>query len=170
MDRHPIFLTPAQVLDLHRRTIERHGGDPGLRDAGLLDSAIAQPMAMYDGRFLHEGLAEMAAAYLFHLAMNHAFVDGNKRIAALASLTFLALNGLRIELDQVEFEALILSVARGESSKKAVAAYFGMHIPARPDGHQDAGMPVLASPYNSSTQRGSSTLACIIRTEFPRHV
>jgi len=128
MDRQPIFLTPMQVLELHRRTIESHGGDPGLRDPGLLDSAIAQPMAMYAGQFLHDGLAEMAGAYLFHLSMNHAFVDGNKRIAAIASLTFLAMNGARLDLDQNQFENLILAVASGECSKKQVSEYFRTHL------------------------------------------
>jgi death-on-curing protein len=85
-------------------------------------------MAMYDGQFLHDGLAEMAGAYLFHLAMNHAFVDGNKRIAAVASLTFLAINGVRLDLDQIQFENLILAVARGECSKKQVCEYFRTHL------------------------------------------
>src|SRR4051812_24330219 len=120
----PNFLTPEQVLSLHRRTIAAHGGDPGLRDPGLLDSALAQPMVLFAGEFLHRDFAEMAGAYLFHLAMNHAFVEGNKRIAAAASLTFLAMNGILLDIDEHQFEALVLAVASGERSKGQVTDFF----------------------------------------------
>ena len=78
----PCFLDLDLVLRTHRGLIERYGGEEGLRDAGLLQSAIAQPRAMFGGEFLHKDLFEMAAAYLFHVVQNHAFLDGNKRTGA----------------------------------------------------------------------------------------
>ena len=69
------------VLAIHARQIEKFGGTPGLRDEGLLDSALAQPQATFDQQWLHPTIPEQAAAYLYHLAMNHPFVDGNKRTA-----------------------------------------------------------------------------------------
>ncbi len=80
----PRFLSIDDVLALHERQIERYGGGAGIRDLGLLQSAVALASASFDGAWLHASLEEMAAAYLFHLAQNHPFVDGNKRTAAVA--------------------------------------------------------------------------------------
>ena len=77
---HVVFLSVAEVLRIHRRIIADFGGEDGLRDRGLLESAVAMPHAMFDGAFLHPDLATMAAAYHFHLCANHPFVDGNKRV------------------------------------------------------------------------------------------
>ena len=71
------FLSLSRVLQIQRESIDVYGGDPGVRDMGLLESAIAQPRAAFAGQFLHEDLPTMAAAYLYHLVMNHPFVDGN---------------------------------------------------------------------------------------------
>ena len=71
------FIRQEDVLRLHARQIEKFGGTPGIRDEGLLKSALAQPIATFGGNFLHGTLAEQAAAYLYHLAMNHPFIDGN---------------------------------------------------------------------------------------------
>ncbi|HYQ81440.1 MAG TPA: Fic family protein, partial [Anaeromyxobacteraceae bacterium] len=76
--RKPAFLTLDEVLALHADQIGRYGGSPGLRDLGLLESALAAPRATFGGEHLHGSLPEMAAAYLFHLVRNHPFVDGNK--------------------------------------------------------------------------------------------
>jgi death-on-curing protein len=81
----PVFLNLAEVLEIHRDQIERYGGQPGIRDLDLLQSALAMPAAGFGDRYLHEDLLEMAAAYLFHIARNHPFVDGNKRTVAAAS-------------------------------------------------------------------------------------
>jgi death-on-curing protein len=81
------------VVELHRRAVDLHGGSQGIRDAGLLDSAVHVPQASFGGAFLHPDLFDMAAAYLVHLAANHPFVDGNRRTAWLAAVTFLRLNG-----------------------------------------------------------------------------
>lgn len=88
----PCFLTLDEVLALHEDQIRRYGGAIGLRDAGLLSSAVATPRATFAGELLHGTLVEIAAAYLYHLARNHPFVDGNKRTALAACLAFLWLN------------------------------------------------------------------------------
>ena len=92
----PVFLNLAEVLEIHRDQIERYGGQAGIRDLGLLQSALAMPAAGFGGRYLHEDLLEMAAVYLFHIARNHPFVDGNKRTGAVAALVFLSLNDIEI--------------------------------------------------------------------------
>jgi death-on-curing protein len=73
----PVFLSLGDVIEIHRDQIARYGGDPGIRDLGLLQSAVAIPAAGFGGRFLHTDLFEMAAAYLFHISQNHPFIDGN---------------------------------------------------------------------------------------------
>lgn len=85
----PVFVTLDEVFAIHRDQIERYGGAPGVRDQGLLLSALAQPAATFGEGFLHADLHEMAAAYLFHLIQNHPFVDGNKRVAAVAAAVLL---------------------------------------------------------------------------------
>jgi death-on-curing family protein len=85
----PLFLSLDEVLEIHRQQIERYGGSPGLRDAAGLESAVNTPQATFGGEFLHDSIPAMAAAYLFHLCQNHAFIDGNKRVGANAAITFL---------------------------------------------------------------------------------
>ena len=92
----PVFLTLDEVLEIHRDQIARYGGAQGIRDLGLLQSALAQPAAVFGGQFLHADLFEMAAAYLFHLVQNHPLVDGNKRLGWLATATFLEINGISV--------------------------------------------------------------------------
>jgi len=120
----PIFLSLGEVLEIHRDQIDRYGGHPGIRDIGLLQSALAMPAAGFGGRFLHTDLFEMAAAYLFHITQNHPFVDGNKRTGAVASLVFLSLNGVEIKAAENKFENTVLSVAEGKINNKAVVAKF----------------------------------------------
>jgi prophage maintenance system killer protein len=78
----PVFLSIDEVLEIHLQQIERYGGSAGLRDAAGLESAVATPQATFGGEFLHSSIPAMAAAHLFHLCLNHAFVDGNKRTGA----------------------------------------------------------------------------------------
>jgi death-on-curing family protein len=85
----PILLSLNEVVEIHRDVIERYGGSSGIRDMGLLQSAVAVPQASFGGEYLHTGLFEMAAAFLFHLVQNHPFLDGNKRTGAMAAFTFL---------------------------------------------------------------------------------
>src|SRR5690606_17233104 len=123
-----------EVLAIHRDQIERYGGSPSLRDMGLLLSAIAMPAAGFGGVYAHSDLFEMAAAYLFHLAANHPFVDGNKRVAGAAADVFLNLNGLLLTASEDEFEQLVRSVATSGATKQDVAAFFREHcIPLEDD-------------------------------------
>ena len=120
----PDFLDLAHVLRVHRSLIERYGGTDGLRDEGLLHSAIAMPQASFGGQFLHVDLFEMAAAYLYHIVQNHPFLDGNKRTGAATAIIFLAINDFEIEADEDGLIELTLSVARGESKKPGIANFF----------------------------------------------
>lgn len=116
------FLTVEVVLALHQRQLDRFGGGAGLRDRGLLESAVAQPQASFGGTFAHDGLFAMAAAYLFHIVSNHPFVDGNKRAGLLAAQVFLDVNGVTLEHDSEAFYALTMGVAEGRIDRAAVAA------------------------------------------------
>ena len=107
----PNFLTVEQVCEIHERMIEEYGGEAQIRDLGLLESAVAMPAAQFGGQFLHASLIDMAAAYLFHICKNHAFVDGNKRTALAASGAFLLLNGYCLIPAPDGLEQLTLSVA-----------------------------------------------------------
>ena len=120
----PTFLTLDEIVAIHRDQIARYGGSEGVRDWGLLQSAAAMPAAGFGGKFLHSDLCEMAAAYLFHIVQNHPFLDGNKRVGAVAAYVFLALNNVRITAGNDAYAELVLSVARGETAKSAVAEFF----------------------------------------------
>jgi death-on-curing protein len=106
-----------EVKLLHDLSIERYGGSYGIRDEGLLKSAVSMPRQEFGGQFLHPTLAAMAAAYLFHLCQNHPFVDGNKRAALLAGEAFLRLNGKELGFTNQEAEEITLRVAAGELPK-----------------------------------------------------
>ena len=121
------FLGLEDVLEIHRDQIDRYGGMHGVRDHGLLESALAMPRSGMGGEYFHSTLFEMAAAYLFHLVRNHAFHDGNKRVGTMAAYAFLSLNGVQIDAPDKQFEALILEVAQGGSSKSAVAEFLAKH-------------------------------------------
>ena len=118
------FPTFDEVLELQRIQIDTFGGSRGLRDEGLLRSALAQPEMQFGGKYVHDDLAAMAVAYLFHLAKNHPFVDGNKRIAAATTLLFLALNGKASVPDPQELGDLTLDVAAGAKSKDDAINFF----------------------------------------------
>jgi len=130
MKNPPDFLTVDQVLAIHRRVIEEFGGDPAVRDRGLLESAVAMPASRFGGKYLHAGVPEMAAAYLFHLCRNHAFVDGNKHTALVAAETFVLLNHMRLAATDEELEKLTLGLASGGVSKDQVTAFFRDHVHA----------------------------------------
>lgn len=125
-----VFLTLDEALALHAEQLRRFGGSPGLRDAGLLSSALATPQATFGGDFLHPTFPEMAAAYLFHLAKNHPFVDGNKRTALAAALVFLWLNDVQIVAEENDLYELTLGVVEGRVTKAEEAAAFQRY--ARP--------------------------------------
>ena len=123
----PLFLSLDEVLSLHEDQIRRYGGSGGARDLGLLQSAMGSAAATYGGVFLHETMFEMAAAYLYGICRNHPFIDGNKRTAVAAALTFLEMNGLEIEAGENEFYDLVIGVAEGRVTKAAVAVFFHEH-------------------------------------------
>lgn len=122
------FLGLEEILALHADQIERYGGSAGVRDLGLLESAGAAPESSFGGGYLHGSLPEMAAAYLFHLAQNHAFVDGNKRVAAAAMIMFVYLNDHDLECDEDELVELTLGVATGTTTKADVAVFLAARI------------------------------------------
>ena len=119
----PRFLDLAEVIELHADQIERYGGSPGIRDVGLLQSALAMPESGAGGEFFHGDLYEMAGAYLFHLVKNHPFVDGNKRAGTAAALIFLMLNGIQIEAASDALAELVENVAAGINTKSEVVAF-----------------------------------------------
>jgi death-on-curing protein len=124
----PQFLTLDEVLAIHADQVERYGGSRGLRDLGLLESAVAVPRATFGRQLLHPTLEEMAAAHLFHLVQDHPFVDGNKRVGLGAALAFLGLNGRRLVATEDEVVDLVLSVASGPRSKAEVAVFLRRHV------------------------------------------
>ncbi len=123
----PEFLSLAEVIEIHRDQIDRYGGSPGIRDMGLLLSALAVPAVTFDDSFLHADLFEMAASYLFHIVRNHPFIDGNKRTGAVAALVFLTLNDIEIEAGEDSFEKMVLAVAADQADKRAAAEFFRDH-------------------------------------------
>lgn len=121
------YLSLGEVIRLHQMLIESSGGAPGLRDLGLLHSALAQPRATFAGNDLHPTLLGKAAALCASLVQNHPFVDGNKRVGHAAMATFLLLNGLDITATIDEQEALILDLAAGRSRREDVLAWLENH-------------------------------------------
>ncbi len=120
--RDRIFLTREQVEGIHDAQIARYGGSSGLRDEGLLESALAQPGVSFGGVFVHDTLFAMAAAYLFHIARNHPFVDGNKRTALVSALVFLEVNGVVVRHGAEVLYQLTLNVAEGKVDKAYAGA------------------------------------------------
>jgi death on curing protein len=120
----PVFLSLDEVLEIQEQQIERYGGSPGLRDAAALESTVATPQATFGGEFLHTSIPAMAAAYLFHLCQNHAFIDGNKRVGANAAITFLLMNDWEPSFSERELVDLVLGVACGAIKKPALTEMF----------------------------------------------
>ena len=122
-----VFLELSDVMQIHVNQISHYGGASDVRDADLLESAIEQPRASYDGAFLHAFPFEMAAAYLFHIVMNHPFVDGNKRTGTVAALVFFDINGISIDAMNGELSDLTLAVATGSVGKREITKFFESH-------------------------------------------
>ena len=125
------FLTRDEVLIIHADMILRYGGASGMRDEGLLASALAMPQAGFGAQYLHSDIPAMAAAYLFHLVNNHPFVDGNKRVGAMAAYVFLEINGHDLMTAEDAFETLVFDVANGVAAKDAVVEFFRCHTRLR---------------------------------------
>lgn len=117
------FLSVEDVLAIHEDTIHHEGGLSGIRDLGLLTSAVMMPQQQFAGSYLHDSLPAMAAAYLYHIAQNHAFHDGNKRTAVLSALVFLDVNDVIILPQPKALERATISVAASEMSKDDLIAW-----------------------------------------------
>lgn len=123
------WISREALFLLHDESLAEHGGAPGLRDEGLLDSALARPQHLV--AYGLPDLADLAAAYGVGLAKNHAFVDGNKRAAFLAVGLFLLLNGQRLGATQVEATLTMLDVAAGQLKESAFAQWLREHMRPR---------------------------------------
>jgi death-on-curing protein len=123
------WVDQASLLLLHDESLAEHGGAPGLRDEGLLHSALARPMNLV--AYGEPDVADLAAAYVMGLAKNHAFVDGNKRVAFLALGLFLALNGWRLTAGQAEATLVMLDVAVSAVDEPQLAAWIRQHLQPR---------------------------------------
>ena len=122
------YLTLGEVVDLHRAILETTGGASGIRDLGLLESALAQPKATFGAVDLHATLPAKTAALGLSLALNHPFVDGNKRVAHAAMEAFLILNGFEIIAGVDDQERLMLDVASGQVSRDQLTAWIEQHV------------------------------------------
>lgn len=118
-----VYLSVAQVLRIHQELMATFGGAKGLRDAGALEAATARPQMTFGGEDLYPDAAAKAAALMHSLVMNHPFVDGNKRVGAVAMELFLLLNSLALDAVDEEIVAVTLAVARGEVEAEALAIW-----------------------------------------------
>ena len=126
----PIWLRRDALELLHSESIAEHGGADGLRDESLFESALARPINLH----AYEGvtdIARLAASYAFGLAKNHAFVDGNKRIAFIAAGLFMYLNGWRLTADQAQATLVMLSLASGSFSEDELAEWIRKNATSR---------------------------------------
>lgn len=116
-----IFLSLAEVVEIHNDQIQKYGGQDGIRDMNLLSSAVARPYASFSGSFFHVNIFEMASAYAFHISQNHPFIDGNKRTALASALVFLELNGITIADPEGKLYDAMISLASGKITKSEFA-------------------------------------------------
>lgn len=117
----PFWLTRRMIIAIHDEQLAIHGGASGLRDEGMLDSALDRPKNKWS--YENADLPELAAAYAFGIARNHPFVDGNKRTSLLALYTFLGVNGIDFIVPEAEAAAIILSLAAGEVSEQSLTRW-----------------------------------------------
>ncbi len=118
-----IFIPKEVILFFHEQLIQTYGGTTGIRDEKLLDSAIEQPKVTYEGKYLHDSLIKMAAAYGYHLCNNHPFVDGNKRIALVAMDIFLQRNNSEITASEKETYKMMIKLSTEDLNKKQLAKW-----------------------------------------------
>lgn len=117
------FLKKDTILIFHQDQLSRYGGKIGVRDEKLLESALAQPEMSFEGKYVHEDLFHMAAAYGYHLCQNHPFYDGNKRTALIAMYIFLYGNGYQLNADKKGLFAIMMDLAKGSVSKDELRDY-----------------------------------------------
>lgn len=125
MTAEPEWLLLESVLAMHERQLAEHGGGEGIRDAGLLDSALQRPLNKFS--YGEPDLCALAAAYAYGIARNHPFIDGNKRTALVASLTFLEINRFTMTSTQAENVTVFLALAAGELDEDGLAAWLREH-------------------------------------------
>jgi death-on-curing protein len=126
----PIWLDVDEVIDMHAEQLAIFGGPEGVRDHGLLESAVLRPVNQW--HYGQTDMAALAAAYAFGLARNHAFVDGNKRIAFHAMMVFLRGNGIEFSPDPAHATEIILSLAAGEVSEESLTRWIRDNWPSEP--------------------------------------
>lgn len=122
-----IFFTLEEVTQIHEKLLVLSGGDSGIRDSGLLESALAQPKAKFNGEYLHQSIFEKAAAYLYHIVQNHPFIDGNKRTGAMIATMFLRVHDYHFQVTEDEYVEFILAVAQGQLDKAQITKYLEQH-------------------------------------------
>jgi death on curing protein len=127
--KEPLWITYEQAMAIHGEQLRRFGGASGLRDEGMLRSALERPVNKWT--YEQAPLAELAAAYAFGLAKNHAFVDGNKRIAFMAMMTFLHKNGVMFEPDPAQSTVIVLALAAGEVSEEGLTRWIRDNWPVK---------------------------------------
>lgn len=126
-----VFLSVADVVIIHAGAIDHEGGMEGIRDHGLLDAAVAMPRQQFGGAYLHMDVAAMAAAYLFHTAQNHPFIDGNTRAAVMAVFVFLDHNGVELTVSPKDLETVTRRVAAGNMAKVDLVRWMRKQIGVR---------------------------------------
>lgn len=122
-----IILTKEQVLTLHKRLIETTGGSEGIRDEGMLDSALANPFQFFGEEPLYPSIQAKAAQLCYGLVKNHAMIDGNKRLGTHVMLVFLGLSGYELEYSQKELSDTILALAAGKMSAEDLLQWIVKH-------------------------------------------
>ncbi len=121
------FLPREVVLTIHADLLQRYGGEAGVRDAGLLDSALAQPKMTVGGKDAHKTVFDKAAAYGFHICRNHPFVDGNKRVALVLMDIFLQKNGWELQSSEEEAYEVMMALASGKLPKSRLSRWLKIH-------------------------------------------
>jgi death-on-curing protein len=138
-NREIYFLTVEDVIRLHDSSIEREGGNPGVKDPVYLESAVVLPQQRVFGQYLHQSIEAMAAAYMFHICQNHPFQDGNKRTALQAAETFLNMNGKEMTLTNEQAFQLLIGVASGDIDKQRLTAFIETQTRDLQQAEQDKG-------------------------------
>lgn len=127
--REPVWVARHVVLAMHDRLLADHGGPPGLRNEGLLDSALARPRQLF--AYGEPDLAALAAAYVAGIIRNHPFVDGNKRTAFMTGYVFLARNGLQLDAGEADATQAVIALAAGDMDEEAFALWLRDHLSER---------------------------------------
>jgi death on curing protein len=155
-----IWLEKALALAIHDRQLAEHGGTGGVRDEGLLESALARPQQLHAYGDPAPGLPDLAAALAYGLARNHPFLDGNKRTAAVACETFLELNGATLEADDLALYPVYLALAEGKLSEREFAAWLRERVRTRRRGEaHEPRSSYRAKPRATRSRRATSRAA-----------